>query len=196
MLVRRKNKDYRSREHLTVGEVNQLLEIAKVYGRHKVRNYALVLLMFRHGLRVSEACELRWDAISLIDGEIFITRKKGSESGTHPLPEDEIEALGRLRSSNPNNDYVFVGERGEVLTPAAVQRLLSRLGKLAGLTIKVHPHQLRHACGYYLVNAGYSTRTIQDFLGHRDIRHTERYTKLNSKRFSNIDWNKGKEQPF
>lgn len=65
MLVRRKNTDYRSREYLTVREVNSILRAAKLYGRHKVRNYALILLIFRHGLRVSEACELRWDAISL-----------------------------------------------------------------------------------------------------------------------------------
>ncbi|WP_414589551.1 tyrosine-type recombinase/integrase [Scytonema sp. PCC 10023] len=188
--VRRKNKDYRSREYLTAGEINRLLLTAKVYGRYRERNEALVLMMFRHALRVTEACEMRWDAISLLDKEIFITRKKGSDNGVHPLPIDEVEALTKLRQLNPKNPYVFVGERGEPLTPAAVQRLLTRLGAAAGLNIKVHPHQLRHACGYYLVNAGYSTRFIQDFLGHRDIRHTERYTKLNSRRFVTIDWNR------
>ncbi|BAY46929.1 phage integrase family protein [Scytonema sp. HK-05] len=52
--------------------------------------------MFRHGLRVTEACEMRWDAISLLDKEIFITRKKGSDNGVHPLPADEVEALTKL----------------------------------------------------------------------------------------------------
>ncbi|MBW4601083.1 MAG: tyrosine-type recombinase/integrase [Calothrix sp. FI2-JRJ7] len=189
MFVRRKNTDYRSREYLTVREVNSILRAAKVYGRHKVRNYALVLLIFRHGLRVSEAYDLRWDAISFLDEEIFITRKKGSDSGVHPLPQDEIEALKQLKELNIGSNYVFIGERGERLTAAAVQRLLTRLGEIAELNIKVHPHQLRHACGYYLVNEGHSTRFIQEFLGHRDIRHTEKYTKVNSKRFSGIKWN-------
>ncbi len=187
---RRKNQDYRSREHLTLAEVNRLLDAAKNYGRYRDRNYALVLVMFRHGLRVTEACEMRWDAISLLEKEIVIIRKKGSESGVHPLPADEVEALAKLKQHNPKNPYVFLGERGEPLTAPAVQRLLTRLGAVAGLDIKVHPHQLRHACGYFLINAGYSTRFVQDFLGHRDIRHTERYTKLNSKRFVAINWTK------
>jgi integrase len=189
MLARRKNEHYRSREYLTVREVNSLLRAAKVYGRYFVRNYALILLIFRHGLRVSEACDLRWDAISFLDEEIFITRKKGSDSGVHPLPQDEIEALQKLKASASGFNYVFLGERGERLTPSAVQRLLTRLGKVAELNIKIHPHQLRHACGYYLVNEGHSTRFIQEFLGHRDIRHTEKYTKVNSKRFAGINWN-------
>jgi integrase len=189
MPIRRKNEHYRSREYLTVREVNSILRAAKVYGRYIVRNYALVLLIFRHGLRVSEACDLRWDAISFLDEEIFITRKKGSDSGVHPLPLDEIEALQQLKGLNVGSNYVFIGERGEKLTSAAVQRLLTRLGEVAELNIKIHPHQLRHACGYYLVNEGHSTRFIQEFLGHRDIRHTEKYTKVNSKRFSGIKWN-------
>ncbi len=75
MLGRRKNQDYRSREYLTAGEVSRLLKAAQSYGRYPVRNYALVLLAFRYGLRVSEICEMRWDAISLLDKEIFITCK-------------------------------------------------------------------------------------------------------------------------
>jgi len=191
MLGRRKNQDYRSREYLTAGEVSRLLKAAQSYGRYPERNYALVLLAFRHGLRVSEICEMRWDAISLLDKEIFITRKKGSDDGVHPLPDDEIEALSKIKEQrDPENPYVFVGERGEPLTPSAVQRLLTRLGAVAKLDTKVHPHQLRHACGYFLINSNYSTRFVQDFLGHRDIRHTERYTKLNSRRFNTIDWNR------
>jgi len=70
----------------------------------------------------------------------------------------------------------------------AVQKLIGRLAAQAGLDIKVHCHIMRHACGYYLVNQGYNTREIQDFLGHRDIKHTEKYTKLNARRFLNFDW--------
>lgn len=191
MLRRRTNKDYRSREYLTAGEVSRLLKAAQSYGRYPDRNYALVLLAFRHGLRVSEICELKWDAISLPDKEIFITRKKGSDDGVHPLPTDEIEALSKIRECRlTENPYVFVGERGEPLTPSAIQRLLTRLAAIAKLDIKLHPHQLRHSCGYFLINAGYSTRFVQDFMGHRDIRHTERYTKLNARRFNTIDWNR------
>ena len=190
MPIRRSNKYYRSREYLTVKEVGKLLEAAKVYGRYPVRNYALVLFVFRHGLRASEACELKWDAISFDEQEVYIQRKKNSDDGVHPLARDEIEALQALRDLKIKSPYVFASERSDRLQVDGFRRLLTRLTGVAGLTIKVHPHQLRHACGYYLVNAGYSTRFIQDYLGHRDIRHTERYTKLNPKRFSSIDWNR------
>jgi type 1 fimbriae regulatory protein FimB/type 1 fimbriae regulatory protein FimE len=182
------NLEYRSREYLTPKEVRSLLKAAQNYGRNRVRNYALVLLMFRHGLRLSEAINLRWDAISFADREIFVQRLKGSDSSVHPLVDDEIEALEELRALEDDDVYVFIGERGQRLTSASVQRLITRLGKNAKLTVKVHPHQLRHACGYFLINKGESTRAVQDFLGHRNIMHTERYTKYNANRFRNIDW--------
>ncbi|MBE9213668.1 tyrosine-type recombinase/integrase, partial [Plectonema cf. radiosum LEGE 06105] len=125
------NKEYRSREYLTPKEIHSLLKAALSYGRNCVRNYALVLLMFRHGLRLSEAINLRWDAISFADREIFVQRLKGSDSSVHPLVDDEIEALEKLRALEHDDVYVFIGERGQRLTSASVQRLITRLGKNA-----------------------------------------------------------------
>ncbi|MBN3945017.1 MAG: tyrosine-type recombinase/integrase [Nostoc sp. NMS7] len=190
---RKSNKHYRSREYLTPSEVRSLLNATLSRpSRYGERDFLLMLMMFRHGLRVGEAVGekygLRWDAVMWGEGQIFITREKGSDSGVHPLREDELVHLKKLREQFPDSKYIFVSERGEVMKTDAVRKLIGRVAAEAGLDIKVHCHMMRHACGYFLVNRGYNTREIQDFLGHRDIKHTEKYTKLNAQRFMNFDW--------
>lgn len=186
---REKNSIYRSREYLTIKEVQQLIEAAQLVGRHPVRDRTLLLLMFRHGLRASEVGLLRWDAVMLRSGTIALTRLKGSESGLHPLQPDECEALQELRQVYPDSSWLFVNERGKVLSRESIGKIVERAGKLAELPLPVHPHMLRHACGYHLANQGLDTRLIQEWLGHRNIQHTVQYTKLNPKRFNEIRWN-------
>ena len=79
---------------------------------------------------------------------------------------------------------VFVTERKGPLTNSAVAKMIARAGEKAGFEFPVHPHMLRHACGYYLANKGHDTRAIQHYLGHRNIQHTVRYTELVSDRFN------------
>lgn len=189
LVVRRGlNSEYRSREYLTIDEVELLLIAADCRGRHKTRDRCLLLLMFRHGLRASEASMLRWDAVMWEESSIQIQRLKGSESGSHPLQADEVEVLQRLRAEYPTSRYLFVSERGGVLSRMAIHRIVQRCGELAKLPLPVHPHMLRHSCGYYLANQGIDTRLIQDWLGHSNIQHTVRYTKLNPARFKEIKW--------
>ena len=183
------NSDYRSREYLTPDEVSRLIEVAELRAtRYPARDKALLLIMFRHGLRASEAGGMRWDAVMLNERRLVIHRLKGSESGQHPLQLDEVEALKDLREAHPGSQYLFINERGQYLSRAAIAKIVRRCGEAAELPLPVHPHMLRHACGYYLANQGLDTRLIQDWLGHRNIEHTVRYTKLNPKRFEEIRW--------
>lgn len=186
-LVRKKNSDYRSREHLTFDEVSRLIEAAELRGRHPVRDRCLLLLMFRHGLRASEAASLRWDAVMMAEREISITRCKGSQSGVHPLQADELEALQAVRAAYPGL-YLFANERGDKLSTDAIAKIMTRAAELAELPIKAHPHMLRHSCGYYMANKGYDTRLIQEWLGHKNIQHTVRYTALSPNRFKVLEW--------
>jgi site-specific recombinase XerD len=78
---------------------------------------------------------------------------------------------------------VFCTERGGPFTTDAINRQIKRIGERAGLDFPLHCHMLRHACGYALANAGHDTRAIQDWLGHRSIQHTVRYTELTPTRF-------------
>lgn len=185
---RAKNIELRSRTYLNLAEINELLLAAQARGRHTERDYALLLLMFRHGLRVSEAIALRWDAISFDDRKISINRIKGSLSGAHPLQADEIEALKALKARGYDSRALFVSERGGKLSRHAVGKMIAKATELAGLGIKTHPHMLRHSCGYHLANQGIDTRLIQEWLGHKDIKNTVEYTKLNTERFNTINW--------
>ena len=96
-----KNSDGRSREHLTVGEVDKLLSIAGKLGRHGHRDRTLILVMYRHGLRVSELVALRWDQVDLHSGLIHVNRRKNGTPSTHPLGGPEIRARTMIRWSRP-----------------------------------------------------------------------------------------------
>ena len=178
------NSDVRSREYLTPLEVDALIKAAKSTGRHKHRDGTLILIAYRHGLRVSELVSLRWDQVDLKQGKLHVNRLKNGSPSIHPLRGPEIRALRRLQRDYQCSPYVFSTERQGPLTTSTVRKLISRAGKNAELSFPVHPHMLRHACGYKLANDGQDTRAIQHYLGHRNITHTCRYTELASERFN------------
>jgi type 1 fimbriae regulatory protein FimB/type 1 fimbriae regulatory protein FimE len=180
---RRPNAAARSREYLTGEEIGKLLQAAKAAGRYGQRDRTLTMIMYRHGLRVSEAVSLRWDQVDLEGGMLAVVRAKNGVPSTHPLRGPELRELRELRRTWPDSPYVFVSERGGPMTTSNVRRLIARLGKKAGLPFPTHPHMLRHALGFKLANDGHDTRAIQLYLGHRNIRHTVRYTELTPDRF-------------
>lgn len=178
----------RLRDYLTKDEVRALLRAAKHSKRYGARNYAMILLAYRHGFRASELVELRVCDVDFRAGTIYCRRRKGSNSSVHPMKRDEIEAIERVlrdRDVEPR-DYVFCFERGAKLSRYGFWRIVSEAGKRAGLPMKAYAHQLRHATGYYLANKGCDLRLIQDYLGHRQIQNTVRYTALNAKRFEGL----------
>ena len=112
----------------------------------------MILVAYRHGLRVSELTDLRWDQIDFNAATLHVRRAKRGTPATHPIVGDEMRALRRLqREQDPKSPFVFTSERGSPFTTAGFARLLERAGEAAGLGIKVHPHMLRHACGFALI---------------------------------------------
>ena len=180
---RRPNKELRTREYLTPSEVERLIAAAGASGRYKGRDQTLLLLMFRHGLRVSEAISLRWEQADLKAGLLHVTRLKNGVPSTHPLRGPELRALRQLRRDWPDSPYLFASERGGPMTASNVRKLVTRAGKAAALPFPTHPHMLRHACGFKLANDGHDTRALQHYLGHKNIMHTVRYTELAPDRF-------------
>ncbi len=180
------NKDRRGREHLTPAEIDQIIAAAGRIGRHGHRDATLILIGYRHGLRVSELVSLRWDQIDIKQGLLHVSRLKNGTPSTHPLRGPEIRALRRLQRDQEASPYVFTTERGGPLTTSTVRKLVARAGEVAGLGFPVHPHMLRHGTGFKLANAGHDTRAIQHYLGHKNIQHTVRYTELESERFRNF----------
>jgi type 1 fimbriae regulatory protein FimB/type 1 fimbriae regulatory protein FimE len=166
--------------------VAKLISAAR-YGRYGHRDFTLVLIAYRHGLRASEVTDLRWDQIELGRSAVLhCCRAKSGKPSTHPLQGDEVRALRELRRRYPDSSFVFASERGGPFTPDAINRLVKRIGARAGLAFPVHAHMLRHACGFALANAGHDTRRIQDWLGHRSIQHTTRYTQLSAAPFKDF----------
>jgi type 1 fimbriae regulatory protein FimB/type 1 fimbriae regulatory protein FimE len=153
-------------------------------GRHRHRDKTLILVAYRHGLRVSELISLRWDQVDLKQGHLHIRRLKNGTPSTHPIRGPEIRALRSLRREYPKSPYLFVTERGGSLTASTVRKIVARAGEKAELSFPVHPHMLRHATGFYLANQGHDTRAIQHYLGHKQIAHTTRYTELAADRFN------------
>ena len=183
---RRKNSELRSREHLTPDEVEHLIVAAKSVGRHKHRDATLILMAYRHGLRVSELVALRWDMVDLKQGLLHVSRLKNGVTSTHPIRGPELRALRKLQRDYPATPYLFVTERKGPLTTSAVRKIIARAGDRAGIGFSVHPHMLRHSTGYKLANDGHDTRAIQHYLGHRNIQHTVRYTELSASRFKDF----------
>ena len=180
---RRPNAERRSREYLTPDEVKQLLQAAGEVGRYGARDRTLLLLAYRHALRVSELVALRWEQIDFKAGLVHVARVKNGMPSTQPIRGPELRALRELRRNYPDTPYLFVTERGGPMTPATVRKLIARAGELAKLPFPIHPHMLRHSAGYKLASDGQDTRAIQQYLGHKNITHTVRYTELSPERF-------------
>jgi type 1 fimbriae regulatory protein FimB len=180
------------KEFLTEEEMNRFLESAQE-GQHSVRDYLMMLMAYRHGLRSSELVDLRLEDLNLETNRLYIRRRNGGHSAHHPIEEDELRALRawlqkREQHLDADSPFLFLGERGP-LTRQAINYLVREIGKRAKLQFHVNPHMLRHSTGYYLASRGYDTSLVQDYLGHKNVVHTLRYTKTAEVHFDGL-WHK------
>lgn len=185
MPTRPKNTELRPREYLTPAEVLTLAEAAKNRGRNGHRDSVAIKIAARHGLRVSELCSLTWDQVQ--GDRLHVHRMKRGEDSVHFLTGNELRELKKLRrETNGDHRHVFITELGTPMTAKGFARMLDRAAADTAIGFKVHPHMLRHACGYFFANEGKSTRELQLWLGHKNITHTARYSALNANVFK--DW--------
>jgi type 1 fimbriae regulatory protein FimB len=177
------------RNYLVTAEVERLLAAAKG-SRNAACDRCLLLLMFRHGLRVSEACGLKLSQVDVDNRVVHVQRLKQGLSTTQPLRPEEIRAikawLKAWTAMRPATAAFFVSERRGPLSRKTAWLAVRNCGERAGLPLSAYPHLLRHACGYALADQGADTRLIQDYLGHRNIQHTVRYTAANPARFERL----------
>jgi integrase len=176
------------RKYLSPDEARRVIDAADRVGRQGERDKLLLTLMFRHGLRVSEAVDLRWTDFDLDaprDRPFRVRRLKRGTDAIHTLEPDTVRALKRLKAGT-DGSYVFRSEQGGPLSVDMAQRIVRRAGELAGLGFRVHPHHLRHACGFYLAEQGTDTRLIQSYLGHADIKSTVIYTETSQRRLAGV----------
>ena len=183
---RKSNNELRTREYLTAAEIDSIRKSARTIGRHGHRDDTLILIMFRHALRVSEVIALRWEQVDLKQGLLHVRRLKNGLPSTHPLRGIELRALRQIKRDYPDSSYVFVSERIAPLTARTVRHIIARAGGIAEISFTIHPHMLRHSTGFYLANQGHDTRAIQGYMGHANIKNTVIYTDLAPNRFKSF----------
>jgi type 1 fimbriae regulatory protein FimB/type 1 fimbriae regulatory protein FimE len=184
---RKPNAALRQREYLAPDEVERIIKAAKA-NRYGLRDATMLLITFRHGLRASELCDLRWTQVKFgRQPTLHVHRVKGSVDSVHPLQLDEVRALHEIKAKQePKSAWVFVTERGSPFSREGFATMVERVGAAAELGFPIHAHMLRHACGYALANAGHDTRRIQSWMGHKSIQNTVRYTELAPDRFKDF----------
>ncbi|WP_440799869.1 tyrosine-type DNA invertase [Serratia marcescens] len=187
----------RKRKYLTGEEVKCLLRTVSDDLDHQ-RNYCMVSMAFLHGLRVSELTSLKLTDYDPLSQNIHIKRLKGGLSTSHPLLPEENKALQAWleeREQLPGHHlpWIFLSRQGNRISRQRFYQLIRKYGEKAGLNLQISPHMLRHACGFNLAERGNDTRLIQDYLGHRNIRHTVLYTAANAARFKSA-WLKEHEE--
>jgi len=132
---------------------------------------------------VFELCSLRWEQVDLVHGRLHVHRLKNGMPSVHSLTGTELRALRRLQREQEPGRYVFMSERGAPMSAVAFRRMRTRLGQAAKMPFGIHPHMLRHSTGFKLANQGVDTRSLQHYLGHKNIQHTVRYSELSPERF-------------
>ena len=183
---KRKKVARRSREYLQPEEVRRLLAAALDNGHHAHRNHTLILLCYRHALRVGELTALRW---RMIDFERKVIRVKRMMNGIHsvqPLRREELVALRKLKRDYPGHSHLFISRLGTQISEKTVNRVVTSAGRKAKLRVNVTPQMLRRSCGRALAEAGHSMVAVQHYLGHRNIRHTLRYFDLPDRPFKDF----------
>src|SRR5450631_3338340 len=125
---RRPNSELRSREHLTETEVEKLIEAAKG-NRYGLRDATMILVAYRHGLRASEVCDLRWEQIDWNSAALHVRRVKNGKPSTHPVRGDELRPLRKLLREAPNSPFMFVSERGGPFTTDSFNWMVKRAGQ-------------------------------------------------------------------
>jgi integrase len=138
------------------------------------------------GAVVGEAIGLRRDDIGLDQARLWVRRLKNGLAVEQPIRGDELHAIKRyLATRSDRLPWLFVSERSQALTRQSVNYLIAIAARRAGLPL-VHPHMQRHSCGFALANRGYNLRLIEDYLGHRDPRHTAHYRRVAGNRIEGI----------
>jgi len=181
-------KGRRNRKYLREDEVLKLRNSAANVGRFRDRDATLILIMYRHGLRIGEALTLTWGQVDLKAKRIYVRRLKNGKPSIQELNDEEARALSHLQNDNCDQfTHVFKSSQGGGLNRSTAYKMIARAGRLAGLDEIVNTHMLRHSCGHHLSNVRkVDTRRIQDYLGHKDIRHTVAYTELDENKFNGL----------
>ena len=186
-MAKQRNGNAPDRKHVTPDEARRLFDAAGQSGRNGARDRTACMMAYYHGLRVAELVGLQWHDVDWKTEQLTVRRVKDGINSTHPIRGDVLRQLRAMkREADGSTGHIFLSERESPLSVDAVQRFVARAGREAGIGLAIHPHMLRHGCGFALANKGVDTRTIQAYLGHAAISSTVIYTALSATRFKNL----------
>lgn len=169
-------------ETLTTEEANALLKQPNRKCPTGLRNYAIMLIMYRAGLRVSEVVNLQTRDIDWQQGDLKVIDGKGGKDRVVPLELWVLDTLKQWKGAKPKNSKSFFCTlKGEKLNDRYIREFVKRYGEKAVLNKSkgVHPHMLRHTFATELLGKGFNIREVQDLLGHSDLSTTMIYTHVN-----------------
>jgi site-specific recombinase XerD len=159
--------------YISVDEVFALLKSTETSDLHSLKERILILLLYGGGLRVSEACNLRWSNLEF-GGSIARIMGKGKKERLVPMPDLVMQNLRDLKKQITG---IFIFGESPLSTRLAYT-WIKNCGLKAGLHHQLHPHALRHSYATHLLSGGANLRTLQELLGHKSLQATERYTHL------------------
>ena len=171
-------------DYLEQEQVAALLKAAKAAKAASIRDCALLLLVYKYGLRVHEASAFNRNQVNFARRKIRIVRGKGSRSGEFSLFRDVHSSLTEyLRTRKDRSPALFVGRRGR-LQKRRIEQLFELHANTAGIPKKERRsiHSLKHSLAVHMLDAGKPLETIQDWLGHRSIGSTQVYARISSRR--------------
>ncbi|HXH01867.1 MAG TPA: tyrosine recombinase XerC [Candidatus Competibacteraceae bacterium] len=157
----------------------------------ELRDQTMLELLYSSGLRLAELVGLDLGSVDLGAGEVRVEHGKGGKTRIVPVGAKALAALTRwLEVRNglaaSGQPALFVGRRGERLTPRAVQQRLARWALKHGSPVRLHPHLLRHSCASHLLESSGDLRAVQELLGHADISTTQIYTHLDFQHLAKV----------
>ena len=187
---RAKNDELRGKRYLSSNEVEQICKVIRKQSRYSDRDELMVLTAFHHGLRISELVNIKWQHIDLKAGQLAVKRLKNGIDTLQPITSKrELMILRRLYKDQdkPTAGFIFKNERGGAVSTNGFQKTFSKFSNIA-LDIKWNVHALRHGCATSLFDKGHDIRTVQVYLGHKNIQNTTVYLHESTKQFENIEW--------
>ncbi|MGY3814849.1 tyrosine recombinase XerC [Globicatella sulfidifaciens] len=186
-LIHYRAKEQRLPEFFYEEEINKLIETAyQMETDTRIRDAAIIELLYSSGLRVSELCDLK---VSQVNVAVQLVRVigKGNKERIVPLGDKALKAIKEYQATwrqehhhDPSVHQLFINQKGQPLKPDHIRKILCEINQAAGLNAAIYPHKIRHTFATHLLNNGADLRSVQEMLGHENLRTTQIYTHLST----------------
>jgi len=181
------NKMERPRSERTLPTILFVEEIGQILSKiHNTKHKAIIATIYAHGLRISEAINLKVNSVDSSRGYLIIKQSKGRKDRNIPLNDEALQLLRAYYKEYRPTDYMFAGQFKETYSATSIRTILGIAVKKARIHKTVTPHTLRHSYATHLLEQGIDLRTIQEILGHASSKTTEIYTQVTSKVLSKV----------